>query len=62
MSFIRDLLFLQGFPTEPLFGPAPSTRPAPVAGRAAQPASGAGSQLKSGHPEREPRGRAGRAA
>jgi hypothetical protein len=27
MSFIRDLLFLHGFPSEPLFGPTPAAAP-----------------------------------
>jgi len=60
MSFIRDLLFLQGFPTEPLFGPAPSTCPAPAAGRAAQPVPDPGPHP--GHAEREPCRHAARAA
>ena len=62
MSFIRDLLFLQGFPTEPLFGPVRSTRPAPMAGRTAQPAPGAGPRAKPCDAEREPRSHAARAA
>lgn len=62
MSFFRDLLFLQGFPTEPLFGPTPSTRPAPAVEPVIRPEPGAGPLPATGLAERQPRDRAARAA